>query len=458
MTVATQTAPIRRNEQTRLTNTILLVALLAFAFSSVSPLFWSVRAHAAHLRSDEACLKDLPTPTPNAPSHRVVQLVNCSDQTLLGAANAAGGVGKELTPVFPREKTWVMQPYSSATHANVLTIDIPLEWEATIGKGATGPRLWARTGCRFDIASDRAQCETGGCAGRYDCSAAKLGASAGTTVSEWTFYEYVSNGDNSVHYFKDSPDISVVDGVNLTMDIEPVGGSSADPFDTPPVGHNPMWLAENYPLTEHGEDLRADERCIPSFRLKRSDLTKAPYAFVIIGDDGLPVGGDSTVACFSNCGRYAFPLAPDADCDASDHNSACYFWKAFCLNAPKNAYGVACKTDADCAYATACWDQHDPTSKVNLTCQGRAFIKQPTCPGDVCTFPYGYIDPKVSNPKPDYAFQPPFGHCSDITSDPTRCIGDDTVHAVLPKAYTWPNDPQTYSDDAQLYRVIFAPG
>ena len=28
----------------------------------------------------------------------------------------------------------------------------------------------------------------------------------------------------------------------------------------------------------------------------------------------------------------------------------------------------------------------------------------------------------------------------------------------MPKAYTWPNDPQVYGDDAPVYRVIFAPG
>jgi hypothetical protein len=29
---------------------------------------------------------------------------------------------------------------------------------------------------------------------------------------------------------------------------------------------------------------------------------------------------------------------------------------------------------------------------------------------------------------------------------------------VLPKAYTWPNDPQVYGGDATAYRIIFAPG
>ena len=42
----------------------------------------------------------------------------------------------------------------------------------------------------------------------------------GTTVSEWTFYEPISNGN--ISYFEDSPDISAVDGADLNMDIQPV--------------------------------------------------------------------------------------------------------------------------------------------------------------------------------------------------------------------------------------------
>jgi thaumatin family protein len=143
------------------------------------------------------CLANLPTPTPSPPAHRVVQLVNCSDQMLLGAANAAKQPGQPLTAVFPREQTWEMKPAGSPNFANVLTIDIPVQWENTkCAPGvkscdAVGPRFWARTGCRYDISSDRAQCETGGCGGKYDCSKAHLGASVGTTIAEWTFYEPV---------------------------------------------------------------------------------------------------------------------------------------------------------------------------------------------------------------------------------------------------------------------------
>jgi hypothetical protein len=47
---------------------------------------------------------------------------------------------------------------------------------------------------------------------------------------------------------------------------------------------------------------------------------------------------------------------------------------------------------------------------------------------------------------------------TDVTSDESACIGDDTVHEVMRKAYTWPNDPQVYGGDAPFYRIIFAPG
>ena len=409
----------------------------------------------------DACLDSLPAPTPVPGSHRVVQLVNCSDQVLLGAANAAFHNGANPTAVFPREKTWVMQKAGSPNSGNVLTIDVPPEWEDTVcvqndpNCKATGPRLWARTGCRYDPVSDRAQCETGGCSGIYDCSKADQSAAVGTTISEWTFYEKVSSGNGKITYFKDSPDISSVDGVNINMDIQPVGGSLHDPFDAG-GGHDIEWLAEQYPLTVHGDDLRSPNRCIDSFRLKRSDLTSGtPYGFVIVDNDGLPLGGDATVACFSNCARYAYPSPPAPGCDDSDHNSQCYLWKVFCLGDPAN-YGKKCTTDSDCPVAAGCWNEHDTSSAINLTCQGRAFIKNRTCPSNVCTYPYGYVDP-VDEQK-FYSTQPPFGHCSNASSDASACIGDDTMHQVMRKSYTWPNDPQTYGGDAPLYRVVFSPG
>jgi hypothetical protein len=382
---------------------------------------------------------------------------------LVGAANGAYRAGYSSTPVFPREKTWVMQPYNGKPYnhtepnPNILTIDIPKQWEDTSPAGSLGPRFWARTGCRYDIASDRAQCETGGCGGKYDCSKANLDDVGATTLSEWTFYQSVSS--NGVSYFKDSPDISVVDGANLTVDIQQVNGTPHDPFDNG-INHSLNWLAENYPLAQHGQDLRAT--CPPSFQLRRSDMTSGLFGFVIIGKDGQPLGGDAAVACFSNCGKYKFVVTPNSGCDPSrpDYQTCQRLNSIFCLTGPTN-YGTVCKTDQDCFfqgvnYGISCY-KNGPTGPAapTGTCQGRGFIKK-ACPANVCAFPYGYVDPV--NGQKYYSTQPPFDLCSDVTSDPTACIGDDTIHQVMPKAYSWPNDPQVYIGNAPLSRVIFAPG
>lgn len=430
----------------------------------------------------DPCLDAVPLPTVKDGLHRVVQLVNCSQrEVMLGAANAAEQLGGQQLPVLPREGTWQLQQFrpSSKKNANILTIDIPLGWENTAcpnGKkvcdGIIGPRFWTRTGCRYDVPFDIAQCETGGCSGRYDCSAARLSSTVGTTISEWTFAEPVINGEKTVTYLKDSPDISAVDGTNVNLDIQPVGGTPHDPFDTPPdwslpdnppKGHDPQWLAEQFPLTVHGEDLRtngtcndtgANGCCPDSFRLRRSDLTNGkPFGFVIVDKPGHPRSGDATVACFSNCAKYEYPQAPTIGCNESDPN--CFNWESFCLGDPSK-YGKACMFDSDCPVGGSCWD--DPGSATDHTCQGRAFIKGSSCPDTVCTYPYGYID-TVTDPVTVYhSTQPPFGNCTLITGDTTACIGDDTVHTVLPKAYTWPNDPQVYGGDAPVYRVIFEPG
>lgn len=203
----------------------------------------------------------LPLPVP-LPGRYVVQLVNESDATLLAAANAAHRVNERPKPVLPREGTWILPP------KGVLTIDIPEEWERTIPLGSLGPVLWARTGCRFDIAHNFAQCETGDCGGVYDCSKANATPPGPKSLAEWTFDDPNHNA---------APDISVVDGVNLNMDIEPVGPHS----DTAGPGVNPAnWLGSaNLPLTKCGEDLRAV--CQEEFKLRRRDLT-----FFIAGSGG----------------------------------------------------------------------------------------------------------------------------------------------------------------------------
>jgi hypothetical protein len=365
----------------------------------------------------------LPVPTP-VPGHYVVQLVNESDVTLLAAANAAHQVGQPPVSVLPREGTWVIEP------SGVLTVDIPPEWEHTIGDGAVGPVFWARTGCRFDIAHNLAQCETGNCSGIYDCSKGNQSAPGAKALAEWTF-----NDDNH----NCAPDVSVVAGVNLNMDIQPLGPRTEHKLS------EPHWL--DHTLTTCGGDLRDPALCPAPFALRRSELS-----MFIQGS----AGGDDIVACFSNCGRYKYPLEPDLHCDPDPaKDPRCYYWKTFCCAFPVpgiSPYGGPCTTDAQCGQNGGCWDNGNNVGNNVPVCACRAFNNEATCSPDVCTYPYTAQAP--SN-------QPPFGHRSDVTNAtgvPSACIGDDTIHGVMPYGLTWPKDPETFFNDAHAYRIAFAPG
>jgi hypothetical protein len=377
----------------------------------------------------------LPVPTPVTPERYVVQLVNESDTLLLVGAVAAHKVGAPPFPVLPREGTWEIGP------RGVLTIDIPPEWEGTVGGGSLTPVLWARTGCRYDIAHDIAQCETGQCGGFYDCSKHDQ-----TAAGPKALFESVIN-DPANHNWS-GPDVSVVDGVNLNMDVQAIGG-------TPHMPAESHWL--DHPLVKCGGDQRDLLWCPPRrFQLRRSDL-----AMFIAGSEG----GDDVVGCFSNCGLYKYPVEPMFTCNADPATDArCYYWKTFCATFPagQSPYDVACTSNANCAQNGACWNPCLPEQGNCRTCMNggggpaccalSAFIKQPTCPPDQCTFPY----------TPQTPFnQPPFGLCSTITAatgDPDACIGDDTFHYVMPYGLTWPNDPETFFTDAHVLRIIIQPG
>jgi len=176
----------------RFTNIIVALALLPFVFGSVLQLFRSPAAQAqegssvtnesadqsedlqnsgqseppaaedsdqdqdsAETTVADPCLDSLPVPTPMNGAVRVVQLVNCSDQEILGATNAAGTPALPAHyPVLSREGTWIMQafdPIHPANGKNVLTIDIPPQWASTGPMKSVGPNIWVRTGCRYDL-------------------------------------------------------------------------------------------------------------------------------------------------------------------------------------------------------------------------------------------------------------------------------------------------------------------
>src|SRR5262249_48179364 len=149
---------------------------------------------------------------------------------------------------------------------------------------ADGPRFWARTGCAYDIEHDLAQCETGSCGDAYDCGKRGTTAKTPTSIVEWTF-----NSQAALGY--EYPDISLVDGVSITVDVQALGRHCASKPGVP-LGSEPNWLSENQPLAHHGRDLRDPARCIPTFQLTRGEVGQ-----IVQGGGGNP---DDVVACFNN--------------------------------------------------------------------------------------------------------------------------------------------------------------
>ncbi len=458
---------------------MMLGACLVLSLLQATP----VQAQQSCLSGGDVCsqsyLDSLPQPAPLNGAHRVVQLVNCSCQTLLGATTASHRAGNQGFPVVPREGTWIMQPYGTKgtqdnPNPNVLTIDVPQEWENTYCPphktcpSIVGPRFWARTGCRYDIISNRAQCETGSCADQYDCSSAAQVDAGFTSLTEWTFYQATS--DPTI--FVDNPDISLVDGSSLNVDIEPVdvpglGGQEAPCPAGPLMGQkkcSPLgdhtdqgWLMYNYPLTVHGADLRANnpgikQNCTDangnSFVLKRSDINKTGgyFGFVIEDGNGNPVmpPGDYPLACFTNCGMYEFGGPPSGSCDPFTNDDAgkkCYAWNVFCAGDGSNYGKTGCNSDKDCIVKykgqdldvhASCYNNNPALN--NTACSLRAFYQTPDseCPLNqlmgphdpgspaslvACTFTYGSSNPLITAQPPAnyvYGAQPPAAPCADV--------------------------------------------
>jgi hypothetical protein len=326
-----------------------------------------------------------------------IEFYNSSSQTLL-----LGALGP--TPVMPREGTWEMLPNSS------LHINIPNSWLNTAGNTSlNGPRFWARTGCRYNIQDDKAQCETGSCGGgAYDCSKNNFAGQIPASLAEFCF-----QCGNGLTYY----DVSLVDGYNLSINIEPLDNP---PATNPNDPNDVFWCKSN--TCNSGQDLRS--LCPEGFQLHNSDLNSY-----------IPGQPNNIIGCFSNCGRYEYPTAPLENCN-DETDEKCRNWRQYCCQGPD--YGHPCNSDADCKNGGACWTGNDRPISLNNpgTCQCRAYYRNPSCPNNICTNPQG---------------APPPGMCVD-------CIGDDVIHQVCNRAYSWANDPQTYNCSSKRYRITFSPG
>lgn len=90
-------------------------------------------------------------------------------------------------------------------------LDPGQSWAFTMPPGTAGARVWPRTGCTFD-SNGRGRCITGDCGGALDCA---VSGEQPTTLAEYT----LGQGNN-----KDFFDLSVIDGFNVPMSFEPLGG------------------------------------------------------------------------------------------------------------------------------------------------------------------------------------------------------------------------------------------
>jgi hypothetical protein len=305
-----------------------------------------------------------------------------------------------LLDLLPNEGTWVMPP------GGVLTLQVPVGANAN----GNGPRFWARLGCHYDADTNKAQCLIGDCGGVYTCTtgnSVKAGK-APVSIAEFCF----NCGGGNTYY-----DVSLVDGYSISMNITPI--------DTSVRPNDPHWNVTQQ--CNYTGDLRSI--CPADFSLRASDVSSFAPSFP---------GEDYTIACFSNCGKYEYPNAPSIDCDDSDPQ--CAGWRKYCCQQKpgQNIYGSVCANDTNCDYSASCWQR--PGVPNMCACRGY-YVAEAPCPPDVCTYQ-------------DAVSQPPLEQCAS-----GECVGDDTLHSICPRAYTWPNDPQTHYSDSKRWRIVFyAPG
>lgn len=112
------------------------------------------------------------------------------------------GAGQQTAQPALATTGWVLPPGRS------LSVRVPDHWNG---------RFWGRTGCSFDAAG-RGHCETGDCDGRLQCP--------GYGEIPASLAEFNLNAWDGLDFY----DVSLVDGSNLPMFINLVGGSTKDPI------------------------------------------------------------------------------------------------------------------------------------------------------------------------------------------------------------------------------------
>ncbi|WP_327288081.1 thaumatin family protein [Streptomyces sp. NBC_01198] len=127
---------------------------------------------------------------------RVFSFVNGLRQTVWLAS------GEQTATPALSTTGWVLRP------GRTLSVRVPDHWNG---------RFWGRTGCTFDSAG-HGHCATGACDSRFQC--------AGYGAIPATLAEFNLNSWDGMDFY----DVSLVDGSNLPMYINLVGGATKDPI------------------------------------------------------------------------------------------------------------------------------------------------------------------------------------------------------------------------------------
>ncbi|MFC1401684.1 thaumatin family protein [Streptacidiphilus cavernicola] len=161
------------------------------ARSSGSP---ATRTSAASSSRAPSAATGATSASPAAAGHRNVTFVNAVSQTIWV------GSGEQTAQPALNTTGWVLKPGQS------LTVSVPDHWNG---------RFWGRTGCTFS-SSGTGHCQTGDCGGRFQCT--------GYGTIPATLAEFNLNSWDGLDFY----DVSMVDGSNLPMWINQVGGTSKD--------------------------------------------------------------------------------------------------------------------------------------------------------------------------------------------------------------------------------------
>jgi hypothetical protein len=237
-------------------------------------------------------------------SHDFTFINQCSEPVWVGAL---GAPGKQV----PRDGGWRQDPGTSSTVA------IQDAWSG---------RIWARTGCTFDIAG-KGICATGDCGGNLECRG--QGGATPATLAEFT----LNAGPSNLDFY----DVSFVDGGNINIGITPVPGSYIRKYSDQP---------DPYYCGAPSCSINILDICPPELQLKHpttGDIIACKSACEAFNTDAYCCRGahNTPATCLSSSWPTDYPKIFKTACPsfysyAYDDRSSTFI----CRGAPHSAYNI----------------------------------------------------------------------------------------------------------------------